>query len=103
MDVLHAGGQAFPSGHAANTFFTGFFILCLLFAHGGLRPNVVTLRKLIPVVGVVVAVAGALMSWLDYHWLSDIPGGWLLGFIACMVALSVLRAPRREREPEPTG
>jgi membrane-associated phospholipid phosphatase len=101
MDVLHAGGQAFPSGHAANTFFTGFFILCLLFAHGGLRPSVSRLRKLIPVVGVIVAIAGALMSWLDYHWLSDIPGGWLLGFIACMVALSVLRAPRRERERAP--
>ena len=98
MDVLHAGGQAFPSGHAANTFFTGFFILCLLFAHGGLRPSTTRLRKLAPAVAVIVAIAGALMSWLDYHWLSDIPGGWLLGFIACMVALSVLRAPRRERE-----
>jgi membrane-associated phospholipid phosphatase len=91
MDVLNAGGQAFPSGHAANTFFTGFFILCLLFAHGGLNPSISRLRKLIPVVAVIVMIAGALMSWLDYHWLSDIPGGWLLGFIACMVALSVLR------------
>jgi membrane-associated phospholipid phosphatase len=101
MDVLHAGGQAFPSGHAANTFFTGFFILCLLFAQSGLSPNLGRLRKLIPVVAVIVMIAGALMSWLDYHWLSDIPGGWLLGFIACMVALSVLRAPRRERERKP--
>ena len=101
MDVLHAGGQAFPSGHASNTFFTGFFILCLLFAQSGLSPNLGRLRKLIPVVAVIVMIAGALMSWLDYHWLSDIPGGWLLGFIACMVALSVLRAPRRERERKP--
>jgi len=101
MDVLHAGGQAFPSGHAANTFFTGFFILCLLFTQHGLHPSVTRLRKMIPVVGTVVAIAGALMSWLDYHWLSDIPGGWLLGFIACMVALSVLRAPRRRRDDTP--
>ncbi|MFI8526536.1 phosphatase PAP2 family protein [Promicromonospora sukumoe] len=102
MDVLHAGGQAFPSGHAANTFFTGFFILCLLFTQHGLYPSVARLRTMIPVVAVIVMIAGALMSWLDYHWLSDIPGGWLLGFIACMVALSVLRAPGREREPAPT-
>ncbi len=40
MDVLHAGGQAFPSGHAANTFFTGFLILCLLFTQNGLWPSV---------------------------------------------------------------
>ena len=103
MDVLHAGGQAFPSGHASNTFFTGFFILCMLFSQSGLHPNVSRLRKLIPMVAVVVVIAGALMSWLDYHWLSDIPGGWLLGFIACMVALSVLRAPHRKRDSEPAS
>lgn len=97
MDVLHAGGQAFPSGHAANTFFTGFFILCLLFTESGLSPNLGRLRKLIPVVAVIVMVAGALMSWLDYHWLSDIPGGWLLGFISCMVALAVLRSTRHRQ------
>lgn len=101
MDVLQAGGQAFPSGHASNTFFTGFFILCLLFAQHGLHPNLSRLRKLIPVVAAVVVIAGALMSWLDYHWLSDIPGGWTLGFIACMVSLTVLRAPRRERQRTP--
>ncbi|GGM16388.1 phosphatase PAP2 family protein [Promicromonospora citrea] len=95
MDVLHAGGQAFPSGHAANTFFTGFFILCLLYSASGLRPDLHRLRLLVPVVGGVVVIAGALMSWLDYHWLSDIPGGWLLGFIACMVSLSVLRGGQR--------
>ena len=98
MDVLQVGGQAFPSGHASNTFFCGFFILCLLFAQHGLTPNVSRMRKLIPLVAAIVVISGALMSWLDYHWLSDIPGGWLLGYIACMVGLTVLRAPRRERE-----
>ncbi|WP_369375078.1 phosphatase PAP2 family protein [Promicromonospora sp. Populi] len=101
MDVLHAGGQAFPSGHASNTFFTGFFIVCLLFAQSGLYPSITKLRKTIPLVAVIVVVAGGLMSWLDYHWLSDIPGGWLLGFIACMVSLTVLRLPPRERDVAP--
>jgi membrane-associated phospholipid phosphatase len=92
-DILHSVGQAFPSGHTANATLTWFLLVILLFGAQGLKPNSVRFRRGLIAAGVVVFLAGGLMTALDYHWLSDIPGGWALGLLALMVAVTVLRAP----------
>lgn len=91
VDLLHAGGQAFPSGHAANTAFTATIVVFLLFGSAGFRPNQRRFRQGIGFVVALLAVSGALVAWMGYHWLSDIPAGWLMGFIAVCVSLTVLR------------
>ncbi|GAA1868213.1 phosphatase PAP2 family protein [Myceligenerans crystallogenes] len=95
LDVLHAGGQAFPSGHAANTAFTATVVVFLLYGSAGLRPDREKFRRGVLYVGGLLGVTGVLVLLMGYHWLSDIPGGWLMGFIAVCVSLTVLHWPRR--------
>lgn len=95
IDILHAGGQAFPSGHAANTAFTATMVVFLLYGSAGLRPDRGRFRRGVLCVGGLLTVTGVLVLLMGYHWLSDIPAGWLMGFIAVSVSLTVLHWPRR--------
>lgn len=105
VDLLHAGGQAFPSGHAANTAFTATMVVFLLYGSAGLRPDRRRFRRGIGFVVALLAVSGTFVAWMGYHWLSDIPGGWLMGFIAVCVSLTVLHRPERAagRDAEQTA
>ncbi|WP_169738931.1 phosphatase PAP2 family protein [Jiangella gansuensis] len=93
QDVLHGVGQAFPSGHTANATLTWFLLVIVLFGAHGLKPDPVRFRRYCWLAAAGVFVTGGLMTTLDYHWLSDIPGGWALGLLALMVSVTVLRAP----------
>ncbi|MBE1877681.1 phosphatase PAP2 family protein [Myceligenerans pegani] len=95
VDLLQAGGQAFPSGHAANTAFTATMVVFLLYGSAGLRQDKRRFRRGVVVVVALLAVSGTLVAWMGYHWLSDIPAGWLMGFIAVCVSLTVLHWPER--------
>lgn len=107
VDVLNfAGGQAFPSGHAANTAFTFTMVVFLLYGTAGLRPDPYRFRRGLRYVAALLAVSGPLVLLMGYHWFSDIPAGWLMGFIALCVSLTVLHWPRaakgeEAREPRP--
>jgi RimJ/RimL family protein N-acetyltransferase len=92
VDMLHGDGQAFPSGHTANAAFTWFFLIVVLFGSRGLKPDRARFRLWLPIAVGWMLVASALMVALDYHWLSDIPGGWALGALAAAVASRVLYA-----------
>jgi membrane-associated phospholipid phosphatase len=93
VDILHGEGQAFPSGHTANATLTWFLIVIILFGSRGWRPDPRLFRRWIPAAVAIVFVSGMLMTLLDYHWLSDVPGGSILGGLALSVATAVLRAP----------
>jgi membrane-associated phospholipid phosphatase len=93
IDILHGEGQAFPSGHTANATLTWILIVVVLFSAWGWRPDRRLFRRWLCVALAAVFVAGMLMTLLDYHWFSDIPGGWLLGALALAVAITILRAP----------
>lgn len=93
QDVLHGVGQAFPSGHTANATLTWFLLVVVLFGAQGLKPDPIRFRRYLRLAFVAVFVIGGLMTALDYHWLSDIPGGWALGALALMVSVTILNAP----------
>jgi len=90
VDMLHGDGQAFPSGHAANASLTWALIAMLLYGAVGLRPDRRLLRLGLAYGTGAAVLVGALMVVLDYHWLSDIPAGWLLGLAVLMLARLVL-------------
>ncbi|MBE1877687.1 phosphatase PAP2 family protein [Myceligenerans pegani] len=90
VDVLHGGGRAWPSGHAANAAYTWAMAGVLLIGERGLRPRRAWLAPWMLVSGLVVAVSGWIMVRVDYHWISDVPGGWALGLLALAVSVAIL-------------
>ena len=90
--LVHATGQAMPSGHAANV------------AAVALGIAVAFPRWRWPAFG-VAAVVGVSRVLLGVHWASDVIAGWVVGAVisgAC--ALSVSPASRRFRRPSsPAG
>lgn len=89
VDLLHAGGRAWPSGHAANAAYTWAMAGILLIGERGLRPRRAWVAWWMVASGVVAAISGWIMAALDYHWVSDVPGGWVLGTLALAVSLAV--------------
>jgi membrane-associated phospholipid phosphatase len=100
VDILHGVGEAFPSGHAANAAMTWALASILLFGAGGLAPNRRRLRIGLAAGAGLAVLVGVVMVVMDYHWLTDVPGGWLVGLLALMVALLVLGPPPTSGEDE---
>lgn len=90
MDVLHGGGRAWPSGHAANAAYTWAMAGILLIGERGLRPRRAWLWPWMVVCVIVTAFSGWIMVRVDYHWISDVPGGWVLGLLALAVSVAIL-------------
>src|SRR5690625_163924 len=100
IDVLHGEGEAFPSGHTANSALTWTLIALLLFSARGAFPNRRRLRIAMTVAIIAAGIGGMAMTVLDYHWLSDIPGGWALGALAvCVAVLAYGPAPKPTVDP----
>lgn len=103
IDILHGVGEAFPSGHAANATFTWVLVAVLLFGARGLRPDPRLLRAGLLFGAFAALVVGTIMVGLEYHWVSDIPGGWTVGLLALMLALLALGPPTRSAEDDSGG
>ncbi len=84
--LVHAGGPAFPSGHATLT--VAFYgMLALLLARG--RPP--RQRNAIWIVATLIALAvGASRLYLGVHWLTDVLAGYALGGLWLCVLLAVV-------------
>jgi membrane-associated phospholipid phosphatase len=102
VDILHGVGEAFPSGHAANVAMTWALISIMLFGARGVWPNRERLRIALVISAGLSALVGTIMVVMDYHWLSDIPGGWLVGLLSLMLAL-IAFGPRRSDQDERGG
>lgn len=94
VDILHGGGRAWPSGHAANATYTWAMAGVLLIGEQGLIPRRSWLRPWMVASGGIALLSGWVMAAVDYHWLSDVPGGWVLGLLALAVSLGVLQGCR---------
>lgn len=90
------GGQAFPSGHAANASSAAALLVVLLARGRGVR-----LRRSTALVVVLVpsAVMTVVSLYLGFHWFSDLVAGTLLGALVVWAGVRVERrtAPELRR------
>jgi undecaprenyl-diphosphatase len=90
-------GGTFPSGHTTST----LVCMALILAWLG-RPRGRTAA--VAVVAIVVGVVSVTVIYLNYHYVSDVVGGVILGVLIATVPLPVLRRDRPQvHRPSETG
>jgi membrane-associated phospholipid phosphatase len=73
---VFAGGNIFPSGHAANA----------VVLYGAMAMSVFTYRRTAAVLAAVIcSTVGLTTLYLNTHWLSDVVAAWLAGGLVLMV------------------
>lgn len=70
------GGLQYPSGHASNAVLM-WGLLAYLLLRFARRP--LSVAGMVAAVASIAGVVGVSSLLLDYHWFSDIIGGWLAG------------------------
>lgn len=98
-DVFGTDSLSYPSGHAVNTIVIWTLVLRMLVGLYGNRLRLLrtsTARALL--VGLISAACGVSMVGLNYHWLSDVLAGWLLGVAIVVLTPSALPAATRRIE-----
>ncbi len=86
-DLLHAGGESYPSGHVPNAVLMwglAAWLAADYAAPGAVRQVLNWLRFVAP----LLAAVGMLL--LDYHWFSDLVAGGAVGILLLWVLLLVV-------------
>jgi membrane-associated phospholipid phosphatase len=83
--VAHGAMGVFPSGHSATSSVC-LGLAALLLARG--LPGWAR-RAMLAGVAVLCSLVGAALVWGDYHWFTDVVGGWALAALIVMAALWV--------------
>jgi undecaprenyl-diphosphatase len=89
--IVHAGGYAYPSGHATQATVV-WGLLAFLLATGRPRPAPRTQALILVTAATVILLVGATRIYLGVHWLTDVLGGYALG--AVWLALLLARRLR---------
>lgn len=89
LDVLHAGGMSYPSGHASNAIFIWGVIAYLIYRYA----HVDRYRGRLASAGVgTLALTVCTVSLLrNTHWFSDLFGGLLLGGALLVLIIAIDR------------
>jgi undecaprenyl-diphosphatase len=77
--LVGAGGDAFPSGHAA---YSVIYTWLALIVTVRMRPGMAGATALVLTGIAVTAAIGLSRVYLRVHWLSDVNAGWALGVAA---------------------
>lgn len=84
VDLVHAGGASYPSGHICNAVLVWGVLWAT--ARGVHAPDpLVRILTIVRIVGPVAVVVG--MTLLDYHWISDFLGGASIALILLWLVL----------------
>lgn len=84
-NMLHAGGQSYPSGHTAGAV-TVYGVLALLLTAPAAPLAARARPLLLTAAGLLGALAGAGVVLRGYHWVSDSVAGYLIGIVAVALA-----------------
>ena len=89
LDLLHAGGMSYPSGHASNAILTWGVLAYLIYRYA----HVDRYRGRVASAGVaVISLTICVVSLLrDTHWFSDLLGGLLIGGSLLVLVIAVDR------------
>ena len=97
LDLLHAGGLSYPSGHSANALLTWGMTAYLIYRYTHREPfNGIKLNWLVALIAVTVSVASLVRNT---HWFSDLLGGVLIGGSLLVFLIAIDRAWPSERQP----
>ena len=97
LDLLHAGGLSYPSGHSANALLTWGMTAYLIYRYTHREPfNGIKLNWLVALIAVTVCVASLVRNT---HWFSDRLGGVLIGGSLLVFLIAIDRAWPSERQP----
>jgi membrane-associated phospholipid phosphatase len=99
-DLFGSGDLSYPSGHAVNTVIIWTLVLRMLVGLYGRQLRL--LRGSLPrmvLVAVVALANAASMVGMNYHWVSDVVAGWLIGVMLALLAPSPLPAGYSQSEP----
>ena len=84
VDLVHAGGASYPSGHVCNSMLVWGLLWAT--ARGVHAPGpLVRVLTVLRIVGPAAVVVG--MTLLDYHWISDFLGGASIALILLWLVL----------------
>jgi membrane-associated phospholipid phosphatase len=101
-DLLGVDALSYPSGHAVNTVIIWTLVLRMLIGLYGRRATALThpLAR-VTLVAVISLANAAAMVGLNYHWVTDMLAGWLIGIVLALVVPSPLPAGYRPDVTEP--
>ncbi len=97
LDLLHAGGLSYPSGHSANALLTWGMCAYLIYRYTHREPfEGIKLNWLVGLITITVCLVSLIR---DTHWLSDLLGGVLIGGSLLVLLIAIDRAWPSTRQP----
>lgn len=89
VDLIHAGGMSYPSGHATNALVTWGILAYLIYRYS--HVEVYHGRLLGLIVAVISLSVCAVSLFRDTHWLTDLFGGLFLGGALLVAIIAIDR------------
>ena len=97
LDLLHAGGLSYPSGHSANALLTWGMCAYLIYRYTHREPfEGIKLNWLVGLITITVCIVSLIRNT---HWLSDLLGGVLIGGSLLVLLIAIDRAWPSTRQP----
>ncbi|ACK72469.1 phosphoesterase PA-phosphatase related [Gloeothece citriformis PCC 7424] len=89
--LVHVDGRSFPSGHATGNFLL-YFLLAYILSYRFPKYKI----HFYITAAITLFLMGIASMYLRVHWLTDILGGYGLGFILLTLSLGVLKVTQKK-------
>ncbi|CAB4699900.1 MAG: phosphatase PAP2 family protein [Actinobacteria bacterium] len=97
IDVLHANGLSYPSGHASNALISWGLLAYLIYRYTNRAPFEGI--KLYPLVGLITTTVVVVSLIRNTHWFSDLLGGVFIGGALLIAIIAIDRFIPSEKQP----
>lgn len=97
IDLIHAGGLSYPSGHASNALLTWGILAYLIYRYTHRR--IFHGRVLAIVVAAITLAVCGVSLFRQTHWFSDLLGGLFIGGSLLVLIIAIDRFFPSERQP----
>ena len=97
IDLIHAGGLSYPSGHASNALLSWGMLAYLIYRYT--HRDVFHGRMLAIIVATITLAVCAVSLFRSTHWFSDLLGGLFIGGSLLVLIIAIDRFVPSERQP----